>query len=156
MTMKSALFLLITFFSLNCFSQTNITDENGLKQGKWQKTYPNGNLIYEGSFKDDKPVGNWTRYYEGGTIKAKFQYRQDSDSATAVLFNPFGRKMAEGIYVNEKRTGNWRFYSDNRLISEEMYDNGIKHGLSKTFYPTGEILEEIEWKDGQQNGKYSV
>ncbi len=50
------LFLLVPMFS---FSQLNQTDTNGLRQGKWQKKQANGRLMYEGEFKDDKPVGEW-------------------------------------------------------------------------------------------------
>ncbi len=156
--MKVIIFILISFIiiPLTGISQINETDANGLRQGKWQKKYPNGRLMYEGYFKDGEPAGEWTRYYEGGQVKAKINYNQNSDTAQAVLNDPFGKKMAEGAYVDEKRAGKWQFFNDGRKVSEEMYLNGVKQGISRTFYPTGEVLEETEWQNGQQEGSYRV
>ncbi len=146
----------LLIFQLNLYSQLNQTDTNGLRQGKWQKSYPNGKPMYDGYFEDGEPEGEWTRYYEGGQVKAKIKYDQNSDTASAVLFDQFGKKMAEGAYVDEKRAGKWQFYSDNRKVSEETFANGVKHGISRTYYPTGEVLEETDWQNGQQDGSYRV
>ena len=67
--------LLILIFSIPLFTiaqpitsktdtVTNRIDESGLKQGYWITYYENGNKKYEGFFKDDKPVGTFTRFYE--------------------------------------------------------------------------------------------
>ena len=154
--MRILYLIFIAFVPFIGFSQINQTDANGLRQGKWQKQYPNGRLQYEGFFKDGEPAGAWTRYYEGGQVKARIQYDQNSDSASAVLFDQLGKKMAEGAYVDEKRVGKWQFYADNRKVSEEMYADGVKQGTSRTFYPTGEVLEETEWHNGQQHGNHRV
>ena len=44
----------------------NYTDINGLKQGYWQKKYYNGNIKYEVYFKNNKPIGEFKRFYESG------------------------------------------------------------------------------------------
>lgn len=139
---------------LAVLAQVNQTDANGLRQGRWQKSYPNGRLVYDGTFEDGRPVGQWTRYYEGGQVKAKIRYAENSDSAFAQLFDWQGKKMAEGVYLNEKKEGMWTFFSANTKISEEEYAGGEKQGLSRTFYPTGEVFEESEWKNGKQEGSY--
>jgi antitoxin component YwqK of YwqJK toxin-antitoxin module len=156
--MRVNIFILISviFIPLSGFAQINEVDNGGLRQGKWQKKYPDGRLMYEGYFKNGEPFGEWTRYYEGGQVKAKIKYNQNSDTASSVLFDQFGKKIAEGAYVDEKRTGKWQFFTDGRKISEEMYLDGAKHGISRTFYPTGETLEETEWQKGLQEGSYRV
>lgn len=154
--MHRIIILILIYLPLAGFSQLNQTGADGRRQGKWQKSYPNGRLMYEGYFKDGEPAGDWTRYYEGGQVKAKISYRQGSDTASAVLFDPLGGKMAEGAYVDEQRTGKWLFYKGNSKVSEESYLNGVKQGISRTFYPTGEVLEESEWHNGQQMGNYRV
>jgi antitoxin component YwqK of YwqJK toxin-antitoxin module len=149
-------FILVFFIPVTLFSQVNQTDSGGLRQGKWQKSYPNGRLMYEGSFRDGKPVGEWTRYHEGGQVKAKIRYTEHTDSALAQLFDQRGKKVAEGMYVNEKKEGTWEFYSNEQKISEEEFANGVKHGISRTYYPSGELLEEAEWDNGKQEGNYSM
>jgi antitoxin component YwqK of YwqJK toxin-antitoxin module len=50
-------------------TEINKTDQQGRKQGRWIKKYPNENVMYDGFFKDDHPVGEFRRYYENNTIK---------------------------------------------------------------------------------------
>ncbi len=154
--MQKIIILLLIFIPLVGFPQVNQTDANGLRQGKWQKNYPNGKPVYEGHFKDGEPAGEWTRYYEGGQVKAKIQYDQNSDTASVVMFSQNGEKMAQGSYVDEKRVGKWQFFSGDQVVSEETFTDGVKDGISRTYYPTGELLEESEWQKGQQTGSYRV
>ncbi len=147
------IFLFIPFFS---FSQINQTDANGLRQGLWQKQQPNGRLMYEGNFKDGKPIGEWKRFHEGGQVKAVINYQVDSDSAFTQLFDKFGRKVAEGNYVNQIKEGNWIYFSGNKKVAEEQFKLGLKNGISLKYYDTGELMEEIDWINGMQQGNYQI
>lgn len=147
------IFIILPFLS---FSQINQIDSNGLRQGLWKKEQSNGQLMYEGYFKDGKPVGEWKRFHEGGQVKAIIKYDEESDSAFVQLFDVWQKKVAEGNYLNEKKSGNWVMFSNNQEIAREEYDNGIKNGISIKFYETGEVFEEAEWKNGIQDGKYQV
>lgn len=153
--MRTALLLLI-FLPFLTFSQINQTDSNGLRQGLWKKQQPNGHLLYEGNFKDGKPVGEWKRYHLGGQVKAVINYRQDSDSAITQLFDRLGRRIAEGNYVNQKKEGNWVCFSKNKKVAEEQFHNGLKDGASLKYYDTGELMEEIDWVNGSQEGEFQV
>ncbi len=154
--MQKFLCLLAVLICFNGFAQVNQTDAKGLRQGRWSKNYPNGKPMYEGSFKDNKPVDEWVRYHEGGQVKAKIKYTAGSDSALTQLYDEGGKKVAEGIFVNEKREGRWTFFSGDVKLSEEEFQGGLKHGMSRRFYPSGELLEESEWQNGQQEGNYRV
>ena len=154
--MRKIILLIAVVVSLEGYSQVNQTDSEGMRQGRWAKNYPNGQPMYEGFFKNNKPVGDWVRYHEGGQVKAKLKYNAGSDSAFAQLYEQGGKKIAEGIFVDEKREGNWTFFSGDVKISEETYQGGLKHGVSRRFYPTGEVLEESEWQNGLQEGNYRV
>jgi antitoxin component YwqK of YwqJK toxin-antitoxin module len=154
--MRKIILLIAVFISLEGYSQVNQTDSRGLRQGKWARNYANGRPMYEGFFKNDKPVGDWIRYHEGGQVKAKIKYATGSDSAFAQLYEQGGKKVAEGVFLDEKREGKWTFFSGDVKISEEEFKGGLKHGVSRRFYPSGEELEESEWQNGQQEGSYRV
>lgn len=154
--MKKYIALILILFPVYTFSQVNETDANGLRQGLWKKQYPNGKTMYEGQFRDGKPVGEWKRFYDGGQVKAIINYQVDSDTASAQLFDEWGRKVAEGIFVNEKKEGTWAIYAANRKVAEEHYVSGLKDGVCRKFYNSGQKLEESEWKGGKQEGKYQV
>ncbi|PIF05262.1 MAG: hypothetical protein CSA36_07625 [Draconibacterium sp.] len=150
------LYLILVMAPLFVGAQINQTDANGLRQGLWKKQQPNGRLLYEGHFKDGKPVGEWKRYHPGGQIKAIINYQSDSDTANVQLFDENGRKAAEGTFLNKKKTGFWRYYSGTRIISDEQYLNGEKNGTAHTYYNSGEILEATDWKNGKKEGNYRI
>jgi antitoxin component YwqK of YwqJK toxin-antitoxin module len=155
--MKRLIFL---FFILPLFvlsqENLNLTGSNGMKQGKWQKRYPNGMILYEGSFKNNKPVGEWKRYHETGGIKAILQYSETSDTVKARLFESAAHPVAEGKYFKEKKEGLWIYYAEGIKVAEEHFVNGLKNGICRKFYATGELLEESEWKNNQKDGKYEA
>ncbi len=150
------LIILLVLLPLFSFSQINQTDSNGLRQGLWEKQQPNGRLIYEGNFKDGKPTGEWKRYHSGGRVKAIISYQQNTDSAFTQLFDEFGKQVAEGNYVNQLKEGNWIYFSGIRKIAEEQFKLGLKYGISLKYYDTGELMEEIDWVNGMQQGNYQI
>lgn len=148
------LLLLFLLLPTLTFAQLNQTDSNGLRQGKWQKKQANGRLLYEGEFKDGKPVGEWKRYHPGGQLKAIMAYKEDT--AQTQLFDEWRKKVGEGIYVNQKKEGVWMIYKQGLKVAEESYSQGIKNGLARKFYETGELMEECDWVNNTQHGNYQV
>ncbi len=148
------LIFICLFLPVFAFSQVNQTDVNGLKQGLWQKKQDNGRLIYEGQFKDDKPVGEWKRYHPGGQLKALIEYK--GDTAFTQLFDVWRKKVAEGNFVNQKKEGVWKIYKENRVVADEEYRLGLKNGVSHRYYETGEVMEEKYWINNKEEGNYQV
>ncbi len=132
----------------------NATDAAGKKQGYWEKRDTNGKLVYQATFKDDRPVGEMKRFHPNGKLKAVLNYPENSDEATAVLFDESGHKIAEGKYLGQKKSGEWSYYSEEKLIATDVFENDVKNGLSKKYYKSGEILEECPWENGLQQGVY--
>lgn len=146
--------ILLIFCPFISFSQINQIDGNGLKQGLWQKKQSNGRLLYEGHFKDDKPIGEWKRYHGGGQLKALIVYK--NDTAHTELYDVWQKKIAEGNFVNKKKEGVWKTFKENRIITDEAYKGGIKDGVSHRYYDTGELMEEQYWVNGFADGKCQV
>lgn len=153
--MRIAIILFI-LFPLISFGQINQIDVNGLRQGHWQKQQANGRLIYDGNFKDGVPIGEWKRFHPGGQVKAIINYKAGSDSAFTQLFDVWGKKVAEGNYLNEKKSGLWIYFSENKKVADEYFENGLKNDLAHKYYETGKVWEEITWKQGNQEGNYEV
>lgn len=143
----------------------NKTDQHGRKQGHWIKKYPNGNILYEGTFNNDKPVGEFKRYNSNNALKSILVYSTDSREAEATIFHPNGFISSKGKYVDQLKEGKWRFYSSNingYLLNEEIYSKNIRNGLSLRYYPDSTLAEkanyvkgvrEGEWLQYHQNGK---
>lgn len=151
---------LVGFFSLLLFSaagqEINQTDDQGRKQGRWIKTTPDGTLMYEGQFVDDKPVGEFKRYYEDGTLKAVMDYRSARDAYAELYYQ--GNEpvlMAEGKYIDQKKDSVWMTYDPTgQLKSRDSYENDVRNGRSVVYYPNGEVSEETTYRDGKRHGEW--
>jgi hypothetical protein len=89
--MKPILTVLYMLSSLSLFAESdtlNITDAKGLKQGYWiiwgnmkpEKGFCDSCRIEEGPFKDDRRVGEWTKYNNNGSIRCKGIYKNRGPS----------------------------------------------------------------------------
>ena len=129
----------------------NKTDKNGKKQGEWVKKYPNGNTMYEGSFKDDEPVGTFKRYYENGMLKSVQVYETGDISSVKLYSQDSKTVIAEGNFRGKAKHGMWKLYKDGKLLTEEVYKDDKKHGMTKT-YSDGNVIEEIPYNEGKIDG----
>lgn len=159
--MKRILILISVFFIINIFYvyaqeekiTNNFTDNKGLKQGKWEKKYPNGKIWYAGIFKDDHPIGEFKRYHTNGALKALMNFDLSGIKAYTKLYYNTGQIAAEGIFNQQKNDSTWIYYSAKKIpVFIINYKKGIKHGIAKRFSPEGYLLEETEWKNGQIDG----
>jgi len=151
------LIFILSFFNILPAQDINQEDGNGQKQGKWVKTYQNGNTRYEGQFRDDKPYGEFHNYYESGKLQAVSKYSDDGVICKVSSFFENGNPMAEGTFVNQKKDGTWVFYSDidGKKVAQENYSMDELDGRKISFYPeTGEPAEITYYKDGIKDGLY--
>jgi antitoxin component YwqK of YwqJK toxin-antitoxin module len=135
----------------------NQTDKEGRKQGRWIKYYPAGNVMYDGFFKDDKPDGEFKRFYEDNVIKSLLTFSKNGTEAGARLYYSNGMIASTGKYVNQLKEGKWQFFSSTNegvLISEEEYSGDKRNGLSITYYPNGTIAEKLYYNNDIRNGEW--
>jgi antitoxin component YwqK of YwqJK toxin-antitoxin module len=135
-------------------SLINQTDAHNLKQGYWEKKYPNGELMYQGYFENDVPVGEMKRFYESGALQAVLNYDGGGKYVSARLYYENGNMAAEGKYVNTVKDSIWKYYSyyDNTLALEESYSNGKRYGPMVYYYSNGLVSERIEWENDVRHG----
>lgn len=150
---------IITFFiviqSVVCFGQT--VDSQGRKQGYWKKKDEKTNkLLYEGEFKDGKPVGVFKYYYPNDSVRAIMSFKNDGKEAYAKLFHMNGKKMAEGKYVGkEVKDSVWTYFDEAAvMISKETYKMGKKNGASYVYLPDGKVSEQRTWKMDLEDGPF--
>ena len=145
--MKKHFFLIIFFISTNISiaqeTSKNQIDTNGLRQGQWEAHYANGQLRYEGQFVDGKEIGVFKHYYENGNLKVESDFVEPGVKSESKVYADSGKLIAEGAYVNQQKDGEWRFYDEESgvLILTEAYYDGWRHGLSKSYFPNGNVQE---------------
>jgi antitoxin component YwqK of YwqJK toxin-antitoxin module len=153
--MKKTILSLLILISYSLSAQT--VDANGKKQGYWKKKDDNGKMIYEGEFKDDKPVGVFKHYYAGDTAKRAVTYFKDGGNiAYTKMYHQLTNKlMAEGKYIKEQKDSVWNFYDEaGILISKDNYKMGKKDGKCLVYLPDGAVAEEKIFKDGLEDGAF--
>ena len=146
------LFLSLITIPVQLVAQLNQVDDQGLKQGKWEKRYSNGNVKYKGTFKDDKPVGEFIYYDYKLNMVAKVNHL-GNDSASAILYHNNKQVEGEGMYYKQEKTGFWKFYDNTGAISAvESFKNGVKNGPSKTYFLNGQVSRETMYLNGFETG----
>ena len=153
-----SIFLLIPATGMSQLEQNiNQTDMAGRKQGRWIKTYPNGNTMYDGSFRDDNPEGEFKRYYEDNVLKSTLIFSKNGSEAIATLFYSNGLVASIGKYVNQLKEGKWQFFSSSNegiLISEEEFSGDRRNGLSVRYYPDSTVAEKAYYKNDVKHGEW--
>ena len=155
-------FLCLTIAFPSLMAQNyNQTDSKGRRQGVWKVYYANGQLRYEGEFKNDKCKGVFRYFDEQGNLVATNDFEKSGEKAFNKTYAPNGRVIATGYYVNQKKEGGWKYYdkTTGQLLLFEENKNGKVDGWSKLYNPNNGVLaEEIEYEEGIPEGqcrKYS-
>lgn len=103
------------------------------KNGKVSWFNEDGSVFLEGNFVDDLPDGIWTYYDQNGAIIGTENFKA-------------------GLYLGEDgEVYNGPFemmYEDDILAGEINYEEGLRHGLSKLYYSTGELWVKFKCVKG--------
>lgn len=162
------IFILATILCVSAaaaFSQTNndslinYTDITGRRQGYWNKKNAEGITIFEGTFKNDVPIGEFKRYYPTGSLKYIMKYTDNTQGKEVYvqMLTPTEKLMAEGLYINKQKHNTWKYYSaEESIIMEEEYQHGILHGASTIYWQIGNHLpaEIKHWQQGKKHGDW--
>ncbi|MDR0941318.1 MAG: hypothetical protein LBM68_03735, partial [Bacteroidales bacterium] len=88
--------------------QINYLDINNKKQGFWSKRDAYGNKIFEGTFKNDIPVGEFKRFHLNGQVKHLMNYSTENPLEVSIaMFNEQGVLVAQGEFYDKKKQGLW-------------------------------------------------
>lgn len=156
--MKKNLIAILCFFLLGNLSliaqDYNQRDEQGRKQGLWKGFHSNGEIRYEGHFKDDKCQGTFTYYDDHGNLWATNTFDKTGTRALNKSYAPNGTLIATGYYLNQEKEGEWRFFSTETgvLLAVEEYKGGHAHGASKFYYETGVLMQERQYVNDIMEG----
>ena len=94
----------------------NQLDKAGRKTGYWVAKYPEGQIMYEGYFLHDQPVGVLNRYYPNGKLKARLTSLDEPGLYDGQLFDEEGLLRASGNYQHQKKHGEWKFFSGSGVV----------------------------------------
>ncbi len=158
--MKSFLLLFVGIMSYSAaFSQSDVNqfDENGKRHGSWKKYFEGTEqLRYEGTFEHGKEVGTFKFYCEECKSQPMVtkEFSGKDNLADVKYYTIKGKLVSEGKMQGKKRVGEWLYYHEktNSVMSRENYVDDKLHGKKYTYYPNGNITEEITYEHGVMQG----
>ncbi|CAL2082177.1 Antitoxin component YwqK of the YwqJK toxin-antitoxin module [Tenacibaculum sp. 190524A02b] len=146
----------VIFFTKNVYSQKiNQFDANGKRTGVWKKLYKNGEIRYQGQFKNGKEVGVFKFYSITSPSQPVIikEFSETSDKALVSFYTSLGKLKSKGSMIGKNRVGKWLYYFPNgKVISEENYVDGKLDGVLKNYYGNGKTTEETYYKQGKKDG----
>ena len=154
----------------------NRIDKAGMKQGKWIGYYEEGNINWEGEFKNDLKNGYFKEYSKEGNLLITQKYidgiLQEEVEELAKLdikteYYPSGKPKIVASYKNNIPEGVRREYSPDGeivagyifksgiLLGEGIVDEaGIKDGPWKEYYPNGAVKNIGIYEKGKRVGEW--
>jgi antitoxin component YwqK of YwqJK toxin-antitoxin module len=154
-----------------------IVDEAGNHNGKWKDFYPDGSLLAEGTYTDNRrtglwkffaptgkteqtgfynngrPDGLWKWYYENGAILREEEYFQGQRDGEYTEYSITGDIVGKGQYSDGERNGDWKFRSGD-ITEEGKYIIGLKDGLWKSYYNDGTLRYKGNYSQGNPEGQH--
>lgn len=131
-----------------------VSAQTGYAQEMKEGFYPDGKIRYRGYFQNGKPVGEMTRYYPNGRIKALMNHK--GDTTEVVLYSKEGEYTSKGRYIARKKDGVWEYRKGDFLLATEQYKNNILAGEAIRYFPSGKKAEDKIWKAGLPDGEWKM
>ena len=130
--------------------KSNVEYKNGRPNGDFTIYYENGQVEEQGNWSSSgrgKYTGNFKRYYPNGNIQQEKKFGDDGKTnGTVTYFHENGEKELEYEVVAGVESGMMRrYYADGTLKEEKMFNNGVVDPASiKKYEPKAPELAVIE------------
>lgn len=136
---------------------------NGRIDGQAKFYSPQGSLIYEGAFKEDKFWGFGRSYRQDGTLLYEGDFKDNKYDGAGKIYRPIGKLYYEGGFKNNKYSGYGRIYDINGSLKFEgifaddlQTDDGLQHiEIEGTTYKVFENNDSQQSPGKSPNGKAS-
>jgi len=113
--------------------------------------YSNGSKSSEGIMRDGKPDGYWKTYYENGILKTEGNRKNFELDSVWKFYDRHGKLTLSITYKNGKKKGPRTTYLKNKTVVE-YFENNVKNGITKEYYPDGKLWKTIPYKKGLEDG----
>lgn len=125
---------------VNVFAQEiNQLDSNDLKQGEWVEYKADtihGDISIVSHFKDDLLNGAY-RIFSKANVLYEVNYVDGKKNGVEVYYDKKNRVFQMSYYYGGVLKEELLFYRNGVIKSLVSYDNGVKNGLTRSFYSNG-------------------
>ena len=128
--------------------------DNKLYTGYFIRHFDNGNINFEGNYKDGKKDSLMKGYYDNQQIGYEVNYKNGIKHGKHTMYYENGNLSEEGNFIDGKEEGIWVTVDSLGYINKGNYKNGKREGIwywyyvdSKTLLDTIKVEEEL-YKEG--------
>jgi antitoxin component YwqK of YwqJK toxin-antitoxin module len=116
-----------------------------INHGPWVEYNQAGKKIGQGEFRYGKRHGKWTRYFAQG----------EGAMFSGPLYKQYQAPFISVVnLVDGELQGTWTIYDSRQLkCSEWEFEDGQRHGKSIWYYPSGQRAREVDYRQGEIDGK---
>ncbi len=126
-------------------------DENGLRNGKYEEWYDNGNLKIECMFKDNEIIDYLKKYNENGLLDSSSNFYDGVEKI--INYYPNEKPLSISYNIEGIRQGKHLIYYENgNLLKEANYKDGKLDGIVKEYYENGNIHRNKSYINNNPTG----
>ena len=114
----------------------------------------NGVKMEEGFVANGMKQGTWMTFFGDGRIKTLGSYVNDNLDGVHLEFDQRGQIVKRSFHADGQLHGESSTYKFGRPQEIIPYQSGTVSGTVRRFYVNGKIMEEIQFKNGKQDGYY--
>lgn len=141
-------YILLVFILIGSITSAQ---EQQLADGPTIFYHPNGVKSSEGFIENGKPEGYWKTYSEEGILISEGNRKNHLLDSTWKFYDDSGNLKMEINYREGKKNGLRTTYRENEKIEENFIDD-LKQGITKYYYPGGELKKTVMYTDGLEEG----
>lgn len=119
-------------------------------QGERQIFHPNGQLAILEHYRDGEFVGAFASYYEDGQVEVTGQYLENAMNGTWKSYYPSGKLKAVTTFENNEENGPFEeYYENGNPQAKGTYRNGEnEEGLLELYAENGTLEKKMECQKG--------
>lgn len=117
---------------------------NKQKEGYWIYYYKNSKKQKSGSYHNNTPKGYWYFYNDAGTVIKEGHFSNGKKNGWWIFYNNTGNIIHKCQLHNGKKDGYCLKYRNNKILSAQKYDEGIK---IKEWYDFSSFKKENDLSD---------
>lgn len=119
-----------------------------------EEGYKKSTIVEEGEYIDNKRQGLWVKYYPTGMKASEITYERNKPKGYYATFYPNGQMEETGFWNENKNVGIFERYYENGQVSQEFNftKEGKRNGVQNYYYENGQLKMTVEVENGVAHG----
>jgi antitoxin component YwqK of YwqJK toxin-antitoxin module len=145
-----------TWWHANAAVEKQGTFVAGLRDGRWQTWFDNGQLMLDVTYALDKETGPARGYFRDGKLRFEGAYVDGAEDGEWTTYHGDGTIASRGRYARGKKTGRWIYnYAGGVKKEEGDYEDGAPSGVWTSYHPNGTRAAEGAYASGKRDGTWT-